>query len=93
MAGREVVIDYEFFRGLQNETVVKELSVASAAAFETFRFKSHYQMADHGLSENGVNWADGRREYKELHTVLTEAVAGSHTSTPTASLNAHSSPD
>ena len=40
MAGdREVVIDFEFLRGRQNETVVKELSVASAAASETFRFK------------------------------------------------------
>jgi len=46
--GREVVIDYEFLRGLQNEAVVKELCVASAAATETFRFKSLYKMADHG---------------------------------------------
>ena len=30
--GREVVIDYEFLRGRQNEAVVKELCVASAAA-------------------------------------------------------------
>jgi hypothetical protein len=53
--GREVVIDYEFLRGRQNETVVKELCVASAAAAETFRFKSSYKMADHGSSENGLN--------------------------------------
>ena len=41
MAGsiREAVIDYEFLRGRQNETDVRELSVASAAAFETFRLK------------------------------------------------------
>ena len=25
---------------------------------------------------NGLNWADGHIEYKELHTVITEAVAG-----------------
>jgi len=63
-------------RGRQNETAVKELSVASVAANETFRFKSPYKMADHGSSKNGLNWADGHIEYKELHTVLTEAVAG-----------------
>jgi len=74
--GREVVIDYEFLRGRQNETVVKELSVASANAAETFLFKSPYKMADHGSSENGLNWADGHIEYKELHTVLTEAMTG-----------------
>jgi len=50
--------------------------VASAAAAETFRFKSPYKMAYHGSSENGLNWTDGHTEYKELHTVLTEAMAG-----------------
>jgi hypothetical protein len=73
--GREAVIDYEFLRGRQNETIVKELRVARAAASETFRFKSPYKMADHGSSENGIKWADGYIEYKELHTVLNEAVA------------------
>jgi hypothetical protein len=33
-------------------------------------------MADHGSSENGINLADGHIEYKDLHTVFTEAVAG-----------------
>jgi len=73
--GGEILIDYELWRGLQNEAIVKELCVASAAASETFRFKSAYKMADHGSSENGLNWADGHIEYKELHTVITEAVA------------------
>ena len=40
------MIDFEFLQGRQNETVVKELSVASANAAETFRFKSPYKMAD-----------------------------------------------
>jgi len=35
-----------------------------------------YNMAYHGSSENGLNLADGQIEYKELHTVLTEALAG-----------------
>ena len=50
--------------------------MACATAAETFRFKSPYKLADHGLSENGLNWPDGHIEYKELRTVLNEAVAG-----------------
>ena len=50
--------------------------MASAAASETFHFKSPYKIADHGSLENGLNWAGGHIEYKELHMVLTEAVAG-----------------
>jgi len=78
MAGssREAVIDYEFLRGLQNETIVKELCVASAIASETFRFKPPYKMADHGSTENGIYWIDGHIEHRELHIVLNEAVAG-----------------
>jgi len=76
LSSREAVIDYEFLRGRQNETVVKELCVASAIASETFRFNPRYKMADHGSIENGINWMDGHIEYKELHTVLNEAVAG-----------------
>jgi len=41
-----------------------------------FRFKSPYKMANHGLSENGLNLADGHVDNKELHRALTEAVAG-----------------
>jgi hypothetical protein len=32
--------------------------------------------ADHGSSENGIHWADGHIEHKELHSVVTEKVAG-----------------
>jgi len=76
MAAREVVIDYEFLRVRQNETVVKESSVASASEVEAFHFKIPYKMADHGSPENGLNLADGHIEYMELQTVLTEAVDG-----------------
>jgi len=74
--GREFVMDYEFLRRRQNETVVKKLSVTSSAADEKFRFKSPYKMTDHGSLENGLNWAEGHVYYKEFRTVLTEAVAG-----------------
>jgi len=76
VGSREAVIDYDFLRGRQNETVVKEICVASAIASETFRFKPTYKMADHGSIEKGINRADSHKEYMELHTVLNEAVAG-----------------
>ena len=50
--------------------------MASATASETFRFKCTYKLADHGSSDNGINWADSHIEYRELHTVVNEAVAG-----------------
>jgi len=49
--------------------------VATINAAETFHFKSPYKIADQGSLENSLNSADGHIEYKELHTVLTEAVA------------------
>jgi len=76
LSSREDIIDYEFLRGRQNETVVKELCVSSAITSETFRFKPPYKMADHGTIEKGMNWMDGHFEYQELHTDLNEAVAG-----------------
>jgi hypothetical protein len=33
-------------------------------------------MGDHGSSEKRNNFADGHTEYKDLHTVVTEVVAG-----------------
>ena len=51
------MIDYVFLRGRQNETVVKEMCVANAAASEKIRFMSPYKMANHGSSENGQYWA------------------------------------
>jgi len=50
--------------------------VASATASDTFRLNRPYKMDDHGSSENGIDWADGHIEYKELHTVVTDAVPG-----------------
>jgi len=55
--GREVLIDFEYLRGLQNETVLKEMCVTSAAACETFRFKSPYKMVNHVSTEKGINWS------------------------------------
>jgi len=72
----EVVIDFEFLRGRQNEIVVKELSVATAKVSETFRFKSPYIMAFDDSNENGLNWEDGYIAYHELYTVASDAVAG-----------------
>jgi len=93
VSSRDAVIDYEFLRGRQNETVVKELCVASAIASELFRFKPPYKMADHGSIENGINWADRHIEYKELHRSSMRPWQVSPTSTPMASRNARSSLD
>jgi len=73
---REVVVDFGFLSGRQNDTVVQELCVASATASELFRFKSPYTMAHHGSSENVINWAVGHIEYRDLKAVVNEAVAG-----------------
>jgi len=40
----EAVRDIEFFRGGQNEIVVKELSVAAKNMVDSFPFKSPYSM-------------------------------------------------
>jgi hypothetical protein len=76
MAGacREVVIDFELLRR-QNEMVVKELCVASTTASEKFRFKSPYKIADHGSTDNDINWAEGHIVYSDCHAVVTEALA------------------
>jgi len=74
--GKEVVIHYEFLRGRQNETVFKNLLVASAAASEVFLFKSPYKVEGHDSKGKGLNWSDGHIEYREVHPVTTEAVAG-----------------
>jgi len=62
----EVIIDFEFLRGRQNEIVIKELSVAAANLSETFRFKSPHIMAFHGSDEIGLYWEDGHIAYLEL---------------------------
>jgi len=72
----EVVIDFEFLRGRQNELVVKELSIAAANVSYSFRFKSPYTMTSHGSDENGLNCEDGHVTYHDLYTVANKAVAG-----------------
>ena len=72
----EVVIDFEFMWGRQNEIVVKEASVAGENVDESFRFEPPYYMAPLGSVENGLNWDDGNVAYHKLAAVLKEAVAG-----------------
>ena len=71
----EVAIDYEQLSGTQNETVIKELSIAGDNIFETFQFLSPYGMRLHGGSENGINWDDGHIPHNQMSSVLNEAVA------------------
>ena len=72
----EAVLDFEQLCGTQNETVVKELSIAGHNVFETFQFQIPYAMRPHGNRENGLNWDDGHIPYNQLSSVLNEAVAG-----------------
>ena len=72
----EVVIDFEYLKGRQNEIIVKELSVASRNVTDSIRFKSPYNMPTHGSDENELNWDDGHINYHELFTVASEAVGG-----------------
>jgi hypothetical protein len=72
----EAVVEFEQLCGTQNETVVKELSIAGHSVLETFQFQSPYGMRPHGNSENGLNWDDGHIPYTQLASVLSEAAAG-----------------
>jgi hypothetical protein len=54
----EVVIDYEQLSGSQNETIIKELSIAGDNVVENFQFLSPYAKRPHGDTENGVNSDD-----------------------------------
>jgi hypothetical protein len=56
--GMEVVIDYEFLKGQNDEVVIKEVGLAADNVVQTFHFKSPYKMASHGDVENGLNWDD-----------------------------------
>jgi len=60
--GREAVIDYEFLRRRQSETVFKELCMASAAASAKIRLENPNKMTDHGSTENGIIWPDRHTE-------------------------------
>jgi len=75
-ADMEVVIDFEFLRGRQNEIVVNELSVAAENMIDSFRFKSPYSLTSQDSDENGLNWEDGHIAYHDLHMVASEVVSG-----------------
>ena len=78
MAGAcmEFAIEFEFLLERQNDAIVLEVCVASAISSDTFRFISSYKMADHGSSENGINCAEGHINYRDLHSIVNEAVCG-----------------
>jgi len=65
-ANMEVVIDFEFLRGRQNEIVVKELSVAAKNMIDSFRFKIPYSMTTQGSDKNWLNWDYGHIAYHDL---------------------------
>jgi len=72
----KVAIGVEYLKRHQNETVVKELSLAAANLSVTLRFESPYDMMPYAWDENGLNWDYGHISYHKLFTVVSEAVAG-----------------
>ena len=51
----EFVVDYEYLKGTENETLIKELFIAGDNVLETFHFQSPYAMWLHGSKGNGLN--------------------------------------
>jgi hypothetical protein len=72
----EAVVVFEQLCGIQNEAVIKELSIAGMNVFETFQFQSLYAMSPHSDSENGLNWDDGHIPCNKSSSVLNAAAAG-----------------
>ena len=58
IARKEVVIEFEYLRGRQNEIVVKESAVAGENFIESFLFEPDFYMAHHDAIENRLNWND-----------------------------------
>jgi hypothetical protein len=50
-------------KGLNDESVVKEVSLAADNVAETFHFASPYKMAANGDADNGLNWGDGHTSH------------------------------
>ena len=48
-------VDFERLCGTQNETFVKELSIAGRNILETFQFQGTYAMRPYGENENGLS--------------------------------------
>jgi hypothetical protein len=71
----EAVIDYEVLLGAHLEEVIKEISVASEDALETFRFLPPYSMNNHSSKVNGLSWDDGIIPYSSLFKTIAETTA------------------
>ena len=71
----EAVVDFEQLSGTQNETVLKELSIAGRNVLKTFQFQNPYAMRPHGESKRSIM---GRftYPYNQLFSVLNDAFAG-----------------
>ena len=59
----EVVTDYEFLKGSQDEKIIKDLSLTADNVIHTLHFQSPYAERPHGSAENGLNSDDGHIPY------------------------------
>jgi len=73
---REVVIEYVFLRGERMRQSSMSCVLRVSLRPSLFHFKNPYKMVDHVQSETGLISFNGLIEYKELHTVVTEALVG-----------------
>jgi uncharacterized protein YqgV (UPF0045/DUF77 family) len=71
----EAVVDFEYLPGVNNDTVIKEVSIAAENIIQTYHFEAPYPMHPNGSVANGINWDDGYIPYSKLENVLKEAVA------------------
>jgi hypothetical protein len=74
----EVVVDYNALKGAYDETIIKELSIASDGVIQAFHFRCPYTMTPNTRgnksSDTGIHWDDSHISYSQLSTVLSEAV-------------------
>jgi len=73
---REAVIDFDFLRGGQNEAVLKDLCVLNARSSRCWGFRALTKWSIRSHLRSALIVAVGNMEYKDLHTVVTEIVAG-----------------
>jgi len=59
LTNMEVVIDFEYLKGRQNEMFVRDLSLAAENWSYSFLYEIPYDMMPSGSDVNGLNWANG----------------------------------
>jgi len=59
----EVVINYRYLPGAQNETIVKEVRIVAENLVQPFHFQRPYRMEAHNDHDNGISLDDENIPY------------------------------